>query len=369
MDNVQDPSGGLRYSDVGVQSLEESGGFGGLLELVTGTFRHRPSGLGRVALPIGYFANVVELTPTLGLALSTDGVGTKILIAEQLHTFDTIGIDCVAMNVNDVVCVGAEPIALLDYIAVQVARPDLLTDLAKGLAEGARLANVTIPGGEIAQIGELIRGVEEGSGFDLVATAVGTVPLDRIITGQTIAEGDLVIGLASSGLHSNGFTLTRKVLFERAGLRLTDYRPELGRTIGEALLEPTRIYVREALAVLRAGVDVKALAHITGDGFLNLARVAAPAGFVLDRLPDPPPIFGLIQEAGKIPTEEMFRVFNQGIGFCLVVAARDADRAEAILREQGTESLRIGYAVADDRRRVQLPHHGLTGERGRFASL
>ena len=367
MDEARAEESGLRYSDVGVQSFEESGGLGGLLQLVTGTFRHRPEGLGRVALPIGYFANVVELTPTLGLALSTDGVGTKILIAEQLRKFDTIGIDCVAMNVNDVVCVGAEPIALLDYIAVQVARPDLLTDLAKGLAEGARLANVTIPGGEIAQIGELIRGVEEGSGFDLVATAVGTVPLDRIITGQAIVEGDVVLGLASSGLHSNGFTLARKALFDQGGLKLADYRSELGRTIGEEMLEPTRIYVRETLAMLKAGVDVKALVHITGDGFLNLARVAAPAGFVLDRLPDPPPIFTLIQDTGKVAVEEMFRVFNQGIGFCLVVAAGEADRAETVLREHGAEPSRIGYAVADDRRRIRLDQHGLIGERGHFS--
>ena len=365
MDQGRD-QGGLRYSDVGVQTFEESGELRGLLDLVTGTFRHRAAGLGRVALPIGYFANVIELTPTLGLALSTDGVGTKIRIAEQMRRFDTIGIDCVAMNVNDVICVGAEPLAVLDYIAVQTARPDLLTELARGLAEGARLANVTIPGGEIAQIGELIRGVEEGSGFDLVASAVGTVSLDRLIVGQAIAEGDVVIGLASSGLHSNGFTLARKALFERAGFQLAEYRAELGRTIGEELLEPTRIYVREALAVLAAGLGVKALAHITGDGLLNLARVAAPVGFVLDRLPDPPPIFALIQEAGGISDEEMFRVFNQGIGFCLVVAPGDADRAEAILRQHGGRPYRIGYAVADERKRIRLDQLGLTGERGRF---
>lgn len=366
MNPLPDPAGGLNYSTAGVRTFEETGGLRGLIEAVTSTFRHRPSGRGRVILPIGYFANIIELTPDLGLALSADGVGTKILIAEMLHKFDTIGIDCVAMNVNDLICVGAEPLAILDYVAVEVAHPELLTEIAQGLAEGARQANVTIPGGEIAQIAEMIRGVQPGTGIDLVAAAVGTVPLDRVIVGQAIVEGDVVIGLPSSGIHSNGLTLARRALLDRAGWDVFDYRPELGRTIGEELLEPTRIYVREALAVIESGVAVRAIAHITGDGFLNLARVSAPAGFVLDGLPDPPPIFPLIQTAGGIETAEMYRVFNHGIGLCLVVAAADADRAETVLRDAGAAPLRIGHAIADDRRRVYLPRAGLVGFEGRF---
>lgn len=359
-------AGGLSYEAAGVRTFEGSGALRGLLEAVTGTFRYRPVGRGRVVLPVGYYANVIELTPDLGLALSTDGVGTKILIAETVGRYDTIGIDCVAMNVNDLVCVGAEPLALLDYIAVQVARPDRLTDLARGLAEGARQANVTIPGGEIAQIAEMLRGVHEDSGVDLVATAVGTVDLDRILIGQAVEAGDVVIGLPSSGLHSNGYTLARRALLDRAGFRLTEHRPELGRALADELLEPTRIYVREALDLLAAGLPVKAFAHITGDGFLNLSRIAAPAGFILDSLPEPPPIFRLIQEAGAVDEAEMYRVFNQGIGFCVVIEAGAAGRAEALLREAGAAPRRIGYAVADPERRIQLPAAGLIGTDGHF---
>jgi phosphoribosylformylglycinamidine cyclo-ligase len=270
------------------------------------------------------------------------------------------------MNVNDVLCVGAEPLAVLDYIAVEVPHVDLLESLARGLYRGAELAAVTIPGGEIAQVREMIRGVRQGYAFDLVATCVGQVPVDRILTGQDIQEGDVIVGLSSSGVHSNGFTLVRRIFFDQLKWSADHYVDELGRTIGEALIEPTRIYVKEVLAMLRAGLRVKALAHITSSGFLNLSRASAPVGYVLDSLPEPPPIFQLIQRCGNVTAEEMFFTYNMGIGFCVVTAPGEADVLQRIAREHGVESHIIGHAVADPEKKVTLPKYGLVGRDENF---
>ncbi len=351
------------YSGAGVNAVKEEAALAGLLKWVGRTLQF---GAHRSALDFGYFASVLDLGNGLGLALSTDGVGTKLLVAQMLDKYDTIGIDCVAMNANDVLCVGAEPLCLLDYIAVQEADPDLLEQIGKGLHEGARQANISIPGGEIAQVRELIKGEREGRGFDLAGTCVGLVPMGRILVGQAIQPGDVVIGLRSSGIHSNGLTLARDVFFKKANYPPDRYVGELGRTIGEELLEPTRIYVREVLDLLRAGLDIKALAHITSDGFLNLARVQARVGYVLETLPEPQPIFTLLQEVGRISDEEMFAVYNMGTGFCLVVASADADRALEALRRLGREAFPLGHAVADPDRKVQLVPRGLVGEGSHF---
>jgi phosphoribosylformylglycinamidine cyclo-ligase len=352
------------YARAGVDTAAAGSALAGLLRWVNATVDLRP---GSVQLPNGYFANVVALGANLGLAISTDGVGTKLVVAQQLGKYDTVGIDCVAMNVNDVLCVGAEPLALVDYVAVARAEPAVLEALGRGLHEGARQARVTIPGGELAQVPELIRGHGDGGGVDLVGTAVGTVALDRVLVGQAIADGDVVVALASSGIHSNGLTLARRVLVGDNPRRLAERPPELGRTLGEELLEPTRIYVQPVLAMLAAGLPVRALAHITGDGLFNLSRVAASVGFVLDRVPDPaPPIFGLIQARGQIASAEMYRVFNMGIGFCIVVAPDGVDAVLAIAAEHGVPAWPLGYARADGRRRLELPAVGLVGERGVF---
>jgi phosphoribosylformylglycinamidine cyclo-ligase len=341
------------YSGAGVNTDREEQGLAGLLGWVGKTLAFSRC---RTALDFGFFATVLDLGHGQGLALSTDGVGTKLLVAEMLDRYDTVGIDCVAMNVNDLLCVGAEPIAMLDYIAVQTADPAMLTEIGKGLYEGARQANISIPGGEIAQVRELIRGVREGRGFDLAGACVGLVPVDRIIVGEHIQPGDVVIGLPSSGVHSNGLTLARDVFFTRAGYRVDEQVPELGRSIGEELLEPTRIYVREAMGLLRAGLTVKAMAHITSDGLSNLARVKAPVGYVLESLPAPPPVFGLLQRLGGVTDEEMYQVYNMGVGFCVVLPAAEADRALAILKGVGAEGLVLGRAVADPERAVRLPN-------------
>jgi phosphoribosylformylglycinamidine cyclo-ligase len=353
----------LSYQAAGVDSGQKDQAMQRLGNWVERSFELRPS---EVVLPLGYFANVIDVGNGLGIAVSTDGVGTKILVAEMLERYDTVGIDCVAMNVNDVLCVGAEPLAILDYIAVQVPHPDLLESLAKGLYRGAELARVTIPGGEIAQIKEMIQGKREGYAFDLVATCVGKVPLNRVLIGENVAEGDTVVGLASSGVHSNGLTLARRVFFEKLGWAADRFVPELGRTIGEELLEPTRIYVREVIEMLNAGLRIKALAHITSTGFLNLSRATAPMGYILDKLPDPLPIFRLLQQHGGISDEDMYFTYNMGIGFCIVIAPEDAEAAHAIARKHNTQSFAIGRTVKDPERKILLPSVNLVGFDDKF---
>ncbi|HEU4340834.1 MAG TPA: phosphoribosylformylglycinamidine cyclo-ligase, partial [Candidatus Binatia bacterium] len=301
----------ITYQSAGVDAPREEL----VLQRIIKHFRKtwpQSDGLGSVKLDIGYFANVIDIGG-VGLAITADGVGTKLLIAQLMQDYKTIGIDCVAMNVNDLLCVGAKPISMVDYIAVQEAKPDLLEDIAIGLCEGAKRANISIPGGEIAQLRDVIKGHKEGYGFDLAGMAVGIVPLDGIIVGQNIQEGDLVIGIESNGVHSNGLTLARRVFFEQNTFTVDAMFPSLEASLGKELLKPTHIYVKEALDILDQGIPVKALVHITSDGFLNLTRVVAEVGYIIDELPEPPQIFSLIQSYGNITDEQMFTVYNMGI--------------------------------------------------------
>jgi phosphoribosylformylglycinamidine cyclo-ligase len=346
-----------QHKAAGVDIAEADAGLNNIVARITATWPK--SGFGAVQLPIGYFANIIDLGG-IGLAITTDGVGSKAMIADMMRKYDTIGIDCIAMNVNDLLCVGARPVSLVDYIAVEKADAAMLDGIAIGLAEGARQSNISITGGEISQLRDVVRG------FDLVGTAVGTVPLDRILVGRDIVPGDRVIGVASSGIHSNGVTLTRRVFFERAGARIDTHFAELGCSLGEELLRPTVIYVPEILDVLDEISSVKALMHITGDGLLNLPRVDAEIGFVVDDLPPPPPLFGLIEKLGDVSRAEMFEVYNMGIGFCVVVAEADADATLAILARHGRSAAVIGYAIADPSKSVHLPREKLVGTGKRF---
>ena len=244
------------------------------------------------------------------------------------------------MNVNDVVCVGAEPIAVLDYLAVEQIDTDAMTAIARGLKRGAELAGVEIPGGEVAVLPEIIRGHPSPHGVDLTAACFGTVALDAIVSGAACAPGDALIGLPSSGLHSNGYTLARRAL---AGVPLEERPDGLGgMTLADALLEPTVIYVRAVLDLLRSDVPVHGLAHITGGGLQNLTRLNGDVGFeVSDPLPVPP-IFRLVQEHGDVPEAEMWDVFNMGCGFCAVVPEAVADDAATLLAAQHAGTRRIG---------------------------
>jgi phosphoribosylformylglycinamidine cyclo-ligase len=323
------------YSKAGVDQAAADSAVAGLVRALGAIDLGRPSL--QVPLP-GHYASVIRIDERTGIALSTDGVGTKLLVAEELGRWDSVGIDCVAMNVNDVICVGAEPLAMLDYIAVPTADPDVCEQIGIGLARGAELAGVEIPGGELAQLGSLV------SSVDLSGACFGTVPLDSIVDGAAVRPGDPVIGLPSSGIHSNGYTLARAAL---AGLPLgEDPEGRLGRALGDELLKPTEIYVKPVLELLRSEVEVRGLAHITSGGLGNLLRLAAEVGYEIDDPLKAPPIFELIRERGNISDEEMHEVFNMGCGFCAVVAKGDEEAALALLREHYPGAKRVGRAVA-----------------------
>ena len=286
----------------------------------------------------GHYAAVIALDDATGIALSTDGVGTKLLVAEQLGRYDTVGIDCIAMNVNDIICVGAEPLAMLDYLAVETADPDQCEQIGRGLARGAELAGIEIPGGELAQIGDLVKG------FDIAGACFGTVALDSIIDGSAVSPGDAIIGIPSSGIHSNGYTLARSAL---DGLSLDDDR--LGRPLGEILLEPTEIYVKAVLDLVRSPVAVHGLAHITSGGLDNLLRLKAEVTYDIEDPLEPQPIFSLISELGSVPEDEMYEVFNMGCGFCCVVPADDEEVALGVIETRHPGSRRIGTVLEGPR--------------------
>ncbi|MBI2911881.1 MAG: phosphoribosylformylglycinamidine cyclo-ligase [Chloroflexi bacterium] len=320
----------------------------------------------RPVLPNGLYASVIPAGDTW-IAIATDGVGTKLLVAGALGRYDTVGIDCIAMNVNDLLCVGATPVALVDYVAVGLLDAAVMEGLARGLHEGARQSSISIPGGETAVVPELLHRARRGQGpsFDLAGTAIGVLPPDRLVLGAEVAAGDVLVGLASSGLHSNGFTLARRALLRRARLSLAVPVPELGCPLGEELLRPTRIYVPLVLDLWRRSVPVRALYHVTGGGLLNLCRSAGPVGYLLDYWPDPPAIFRLIQRLGRLADTRMFSTFNMGVGFALAVPEAAAqsvlDRAAA----HGVPAWPLGHAVADPGRRVRLRPLGLLAEAGR----
>jgi phosphoribosylformylglycinamidine cyclo-ligase len=348
------------YRGAGVDTDEAASGLDRLVTRITRNWP--PHGqFGAVQLPIGYFANVIDIGGT-GLAICTDGVGSKAIIAQAMNRYDTIGIDCVAVNVNDLICVGARPLSMVDYIAVERVDARVLEAIGIGLAAGAEKARISISGGETAQLEDIVHG------FDLAGTAVGTVPLDRIVIGRDLEPGDCVIGVESSGIHSNGLTLARKALFKREQPLAYDYRlPKTGVPLGEELLRPTAIYVREVTEIITRVPDVKALIHITSDGLLNLCRVDhSRVGFRIDALPPIPEIFELIQQYGAVSTAEMFEVYNMGVGFCVLVAASKAAAVMSILAQHRRKAWVIGEVIDDPTKGVYLPRHRLSGHKKHF---
>ncbi len=349
-------SGDSAYARAGVDTHRAGSGVAALVDVLRtiDTGRER-----RTLLSSGHYANVMRLAGGIGLALSTDGVGTKLIVAEELGRYDTVGIDCVAMNVNDVVCVGADPVAVLDYIAVEEAREHVLAAIGRGLKAGAEDAGVEIPGGELAVVPELIRGHPSPNGIDLVGMCVGLVELDAVVTGEAVGPGDAVIGLPSSGAHSNGYTLARRALPD-----LKEAPAELGGpTVGDTLLEPTVIYVRAVRDLLASAIDVRGLAHITGEGLLNLLRLQAPVGYRIDAPLPVPPIFDLIAERAGAGPDELYEVFNMGCGFCCVVPEEQAEEAVAQLATRHPGATVIG-SVTDRTGLVELPAQGLEGREG-----
>ena len=292
-------------------------------------------------LPIlGHYAGLVKVENKI-LAMHTDGVGSKVLVAQFLKKYDTIGIDCVAMNVNDLICVGATPLAIVDYLALKREDESLVNEIMKGLVKGAQEANVAIIGGETAILPDIIKEALDYSGFamngfDLAATCIGVVDKEKIITGKEMKVNDVIIGLESSGLHSNGYTLARKVL------SLNQW--------GEELIRPTTIYVKPILEILKK-VNVHGIAHITGGAFSKLSRLGkfAKKGFVLDNLPKPSRIFNEIQKEADVDDKEMYSVFNMGIGLCIVVAKKDAKTVIETCEKHGCKASIIGRIIGEER--------------------
>ena len=264
------------------------------------------------------FAGLVKLGDG-ALAICTDGVGSKLLLAGELDSIHTVGIDCVAMNVNDLICVGSEPLSFVDYIALDKPDEDLMAKIGMGLAEGCRQANCTLSGGETAILPELVHG------FDIAGTSVGYVKQKDIIDGTQISEGDVLIGLKSSGPHSNGYTLIRKLFDGDA-------------EVGKQLIEPTRIYVKEVMDLIKQ-VEVHGIAHITGGGLDNISRINDNFQYVIDKPLPVPSIFDWLQEKGNIEDKEMYRTFNMGMGMIIIVNKNDAEKALPIL---GSDSQIIG---------------------------
>ncbi|MCQ2737916.1 MAG: phosphoribosylformylglycinamidine cyclo-ligase [archaeon] len=287
----------------------------------------------------GHFAALVELGDK-AIAMSTDGVGSKILVAKMMEKYDTVGIDMIAMVVNDILCVGAEPIALVDYLAVEEPDPEVAAEIADGLVEGAKESRIAIIGGETASLPGIVKD------FDLAGTGIGFVDKDKIITGADIEEGDILIGLASSGIHSNGLSLARRAIFEDGGFKATDKMPGEDITIGEELLKPTKLYVKTIVDLLKQDFNIKGLAHMTGGGVNNLSRLKKGIGFNITDYPEPQGIFKLIYEQG-VPLEEMYKVFNMGIGFTVIVSPEEAD---AVLEElnKSIKAYKVGTVTGEE---------------------
>ena len=307
------------------------------------------------------YSNIFQLTSDKWLDLTIEGVGTKVLIAQLAGKYDTIGIDAVAMAVNDVIRSGATPLAISDNIHAQVSNPDLVKPWLEGIANGASQSECPVVSGEIGDVAEIINGISEGAGFDMVVASIGQVSKERIISGYGIKPDDVIIGLPSNGLHSNGLTLARKILLKPwGGKYLPNDQPEgLSRTVVMEVLEPTKIYVKPFLRLAEA-VKIKGAVHITGDAYLkfnNLAKFSSGIGFSFDNF-KPQTIFGLIQETAKdycldITDEEMFRTFNMGWGFGIIVAKEDCDNTLDILAKAGMEPEQIGKVTSKPQITVQ----------------
>jgi phosphoribosylformylglycinamidine cyclo-ligase len=293
---------------------------------------------GKVISGFGHYAGLIEIGDGKVMALHTDGVGTKILIAQLMKKYDTIGIDCIAMNVNDLICVGSRPIGYLSYIALQKTNDLLLKEITKGLVKGAKLSNIAIVGGETAILPDIITGKEENYNFDLAGMIVGIINnKKKIILGNEIKSGDIIIGISSSGLHSNGYTLARKILLEKYSV---DDIPEyLDTSLGKELLKSTTIYSKTILKLIDNfdTTVIHGLSHITGGAFTKLKRLNVNVDYILDNLPDVKGIFKQIMIDGNIDISEMYKTFNMGVGFCVIVSK---DELEKVMKAINTNNMK-----------------------------
>ena len=321
----------LTYAASGVDITKENIAIEALAKKIT----YKREGTNPPLSGIGHYAGLIEFGKHV-LALTTDGVGSKILIADALEKWDTIGIDCIAMNVNDLLAMGIEPVAFTDYIAIDYPSPEKMEQIGVGLERGAQLSNITVVGGETATLPDIVKG------FDIAGTCLGIAEKHQIITGEKIQTGDALIALASSGLHSNGYSLVRKIIDEST-YTYSDLLPDnSSKTIGEELLEPTRIYI-EILDLIKK-IDVHGLAHITGSGLLKLHRLTQ-YGFNFTHPIAPPPVFQFLQKEGNVDTGEMYKTFNMGMGFIIVVSKSDADKVIELVGGQVVGEVKVDSGI------------------------
>ncbi|WNY25545.1 phosphoribosylformylglycinamidine cyclo-ligase [Methanolapillus millepedarum] len=279
------------------------------IKSLTKKMTFKREGFGAPLTEIGHYAGLIDFGE-FAIAMTTDGVGSKVLIANEMGKWNTVGIDCIAMNVNDLLAIGAEPVAFVDYLALEKHKPGFAAEIGEGLSKGAEISRMSIVGGETATLPDIIKG------FDLAGTCIGFVKKENVLTGEKIKEGDVIIGLKSTGVHSNGYSLVRKIIKE-SPYEYQDYCPyNPKKTIGDELLTPTAIYM-EVLDVIKK-YEVHGLAHITGSGLLKLHRITK-LGFDFTDPMEPPAIFKFLQEQGKVSDLEMYKTFNMGMGFVIIV--------------------------------------------------
>ena len=335
---------GLTYADAGVNIDAGNKAVELMKDSVKATYR--PEVLGDLGGFGGLFSLMNSDIKKPILVSGTDGVGTKLRLAIMMDKHDTVGQDCVAMSINDVLVQGAEPLFFLDYIAVGKLDPVQVATIVKGVANACQESGCALLGGETAEMA----GFYGEGDYDLAGFGVGIVDRDKVITGETIKPGDVLIGLPSTGVHSNGFSLVRKIVLERQGMKLDQYVDELGMTIGECLLTPTRLYPGPCLPIIR-NFDVKGMVHITGGGFYeNIPRVLPDGiGVEVDVTAWPQlPIFGLLQKWGGVDKKEMYRTFNMGIGMIMIVDEKDVDAVLKNLADRDEKAYVIGKTVASD---------------------
>ena len=347
------------YTDAGV-NREQRHEAKKALKILEKTYKHSQEGQ-VLHLP---YSNIFPQTNNLYLDLVIEGVGTKVLIAQLANQYDTVGIDAVAMAVNDVIRSGATPLAISDNIHAQASNPELVMHWLEGIAKGAIQAGCPVTSGEIGDVAEIIKGIAEGVGFDMIVAAIGQVKKEKIITGKNIRPNDPIIGLRSSGLHSNGITLARKILFKHWGGKYEPFAKidGLDRELVYEVLEPTKIYVNPFLRICEE-LFIKAAVHVTGDAYLkfdNLARSSPGIGFEFTNF-KPHPIFHVIQETADqlgfvITDEEMFRTFNMGWGFAIIVDKNGKEKALDILQRTGVEAEQIGKVTST--KKIEIRHDG-----------
>ena len=335
-DRVSERLGGkhFTYADSGVDIKKEESTVKTLIEKLS----YSRKGLGAPLTGIGHYAGLLDFGE-YALALTTDGVGSKVLIANEMQCWNTVGIDCIAMNVNDLLAIGVEPVAFVDYLALEKHEEGFAAQIGEGLVKGAEISRISIVGGETATLPDIIRG------FDLAGTCLGVVKKEGILTGEKVKVGDVIVGIPSSGVHSNGYTLVRKII-ENSVYSYHDPCPyNSSKSIGSELLTPTRIYI-EVLDVLKE-CEVHGLAHITGSGLLKLRRVTK-LGFDFFNPLEPQEIFKFLQKEGGVEALEMYKTFNMGLGFLLILPEKDAARAAEITGGQITGKIvESGIKVRD----------------------